>query len=281
LPDPYARRCYACGQALYRKPPRVLGEENRIGANLLPIDRWMLDRLQPERKRSILGRNKYTPPVAWHGRFATSARTPELEPAVGGETHAIAARVEPDVPTYQVAQSVDYDDTPQQPATVGALALDVFVQPMHAPEPMPAPPVAEPVLDEPPADTVFAPPTYVAPSPAPVFESPAEPQGFLAPPPVPAPAPQSRPVVSHEELEPDVRALVDELYLQARAELSGSDAVFGAPSAPFVNDTPALDADPVTAPVLEEPAPDVAASEPETPSRRGWVPAAFFDEQNP
>ena len=112
LPDPYAKRCFACGQALYRRPPQVLGEEHRIGANLLPIDRWMLDRLQPERRRSLFGRNRDLPPVAWHGRFAPSARTPELEPACGADT-------------------LD-DDSPQPPATVGALELDVFVQPPPA-----------------------------------------------------------------------------------------------------------------------------------------------------
>lgn len=233
-----------CGQALYRKPPRVLGEENRIGANLLPIDRWMLDRLEPERKRGLFGRKRNTPPVAWHGRFATSARTPELEPAMASEFIEPAAQVEPELPTYSVATTPDYDDTPQQPATVGALALDMFVQPIHAAEPL----VEPPVVDAEPAHETE--PLYVPPA---------------------APAPPARDVVSHEELEPEVRALVDDLYKQARAELSGSDSI-GAPAASYVTDTPALGAETVSAPLLEEPAP-------ESSTRTGWHPAAYYDEQ--
>jgi hypothetical protein len=255
LPDPYARKCSTCGQALYRKPPRVLGEENRIGANLLPIDRWMLDRLQPERKRGLFNRGRHTPPVAWHGRFATSARTPELEPAMAGEVMAPAAHVEPELPTYAVATTPDYDDTPQQPATVGALALDMFVQPMHAPDPVVEPPVVEPpVVDDESADQ------------AQTFDD-AE---FYAAP--AAPAARTRDVVSHEELEPEVRALVDDLYQQARAELSGNDSI-GAPATSFVTDTPALGAETVSAPLLEQPA---AESE---PGRSSWHPAAYFDDQ--
>jgi hypothetical protein len=238
-----------CGQALYRKPPRVLGEENRIGNTLLPIDRWMLDRLQPERKRGFFNRRN-TPPVAWHGRFATSARTPELEPAIAGEVMAPAAQAEPELPTYSVATTPDYDDTPQQPATVGALALDMFVQPMHAPEPI----VEPPVVDDEPADE------------APTFDPPAS---YVAP---PAPAAPAHEVVSHEELEPEVRALVDDLYQQARAELSGSDSI-GAPATSYVNDTPALGAETVSAPLLEQPAED------SEPGRTGWHPAAFYDDK--
>jgi hypothetical protein len=261
LPDPYARKCSTCGQALYRKPPRVLGEENRLGANLLPIDRWMLDRLEPERKRSLFRRTKHTPPVAWHGRFATGARTPELEPAIASEVMAPAAQREPELPTYSVATTPDYDDTPQQPATVGALALDMFVQPMHTPEPIVEPPVVEPpVVDDEPADEA---------QPLDFLDEPA----FYTPP-VAAPAEPAMPardVVSHEELEPEVRALVDDLYQQARAELSGSDSI-GAPATSYVTDTPALGAETVSAPLLEEP---VADSD---PSRRGWHPAASFDD---
>jgi hypothetical protein len=264
LPDPYARKCKTCGQALYRKPPRVLGEENRIGANLLPIDRWMLDRLQPERKRSIFSRNRHTPPVAWDGRFATAARTPELEPSMAGEMMAPAATVEPELPTYTVSTAPDYDDTPQQPATVGALALDMFVQPMHAPEPILEPaaePVPVPVLDEPLAEEA-------------IVDAP-EKQAYVAPPaPAPTPAP-TQPVVSHEELEPEVRALVDDLYQQARAELSGSDSIFGAPATSFVTDTPALGVEDVSAPVLEQ----TLMPEPtEGPNRSGWHPAAFYED---
>jgi hypothetical protein len=279
LPDPYAKRCFACGQSLYRRPPKVLGEEHRIGANLLPIDRWMLDRLQPERRRSLFGRNRNLPPVAWHGRFATSARTPELEPAYGADMPA-AARVspEPTIPAYD-PMTPDYDDTPQQPATVGALALDIFVQPNAAPETViPEPVLVEPLPDEDALDAFFG--TPVAP-----YSNEPEPELFAAPP-VPPPAPpapvvRARPVVPHEELDPEVRALVDELYEQARAELSGTETIdspaydesrFGA------DDSIAPDA-PV--PTTEPPhADDVAAPHDDaTRARRGWVPAAFMNEQ--
>jgi hypothetical protein len=166
LPDPYAHRCFACGQTRSRRPPQVLGEEHRIGANLLPIDRWMLDRLRPEPRRRLFGRNRHLPPVAWHGRFATSARPPECEPAWGADTPAAArVRSEPLRPAYDPV--TPDDETPQPPATVGALALDVFVRP------------------------------------------------------APAAGAGARSVVAHEELDPEVRALVDELYERARAELSG------------------------------------------------------------
>ncbi|GIU89082.1 MAG: hypothetical protein KatS3mg010_0181 [Acidimicrobiia bacterium] len=38
LPDPTARRCPMCAQHLRRRRPRVLGEEHRVGARMLPID---------------------------------------------------------------------------------------------------------------------------------------------------------------------------------------------------------------------------------------------------
>jgi len=46
LPDPATRRCHTCRQRLRRRRPRVLGEEHRIGAKLLPIDRALNERLR-------------------------------------------------------------------------------------------------------------------------------------------------------------------------------------------------------------------------------------------
>ena len=67
LPDARANRCPNCGQNIRRRPPKVLGEDTRIGATNLPIDRWMLDRLHND------GRGRHAlPPVAWHGKFTTS-----------------------------------------------------------------------------------------------------------------------------------------------------------------------------------------------------------------
>jgi hypothetical protein len=143
LIDPYARRCTSCGQALHRRPPRVLGEEHRTGANLLPIDRHMLDRIQGNSKRGIRRRGRTAPPVAWHGRFTTTSQPPG--PA----------------PEFAPAEWTPID-----------VALPSDAESIAAP--------ASPDLD--------------------------------------------RAVVSYEALEPEVRALVDDLYNQARAELADTIA---------------------------------------------------------
>jgi hypothetical protein len=120
LVDPTPRRCPCCRQNVRRRRPKVLGEETRIGSTLLPIDRWMLARLNTKRSHTA-------PDIA-----APPSPLPE--------------------PTEVV------------PATVGALALDVYTRPVRP--------------------------------------------------------------------EADVRALVDQLYEQARAELSGNDVGFFTPSSP-------------------------------------------------
>ena len=126
LPDPRTRRCPMCGEGLRRRHPRVLGEDRRLAASVLPVDRFLLDRLHAEP-----GRLRGAAPVA--GRA-----TPIVAP---------------------------------------------------------------------------------------------------------------RPVVAHRELEPEVRALIDELYEQARIELSGNDA------------------------------PRAESSSPAPPrSRPGWSPAFVRDE---
>jgi hypothetical protein len=165
LPDAPVRRCPSCGQSLRRRGPRVLGEGTRIGTSTLPIDRWMLDRLEPKGRT----RGRELPPVPWDGRFTTP---PIAEP----DLPAIAAPV---------------------PA---ARPLDVYAD-------------ASP--------TITMPEAPLAPAP-------------LAP----------RPQPIHEELRPDVRALIDELYEQARAELAGETVGFFAPVAQA----------PVDEPVINEPA---------------------------
>ncbi|HET9727894.1 MAG TPA: hypothetical protein VFR41_00660 [Acidimicrobiia bacterium] len=174
MANPNAHRCHLCGQALYRRAPRVLGEEHRIGANLLPIDRHMIDRIYGEPKRGLLRRKRAGAPVAWQGRFTT---TPASEPAARIETPPFepiapsAPPIEAPLPRYEPAV-VDVEDPfpadePMQP-TVDALGLDVFVRPN---------------------------------------------------------------VVEHGELDPDVRALVDDLYAQAHAELApGESATTQAPA---------------------------------------------------
>ncbi len=209
LPDAPVRRCPACRQRLRRRRHRVLGEDTRIGASSLPIDRWMLDRLDAEG----VTRGRALPPVAWHGRF-TSTR-PE-------------APVVPDAP-------------------------------MPEPEPEPE---AEALTPPPPPPTV---------APAP-------------------PAPRPQPV--HDELDPEVRALIDELYDQARAEVSGNDVAFFAPVAePPVVAPPVVEPPVVEPPAAPQPEPDPArppsrppaapnASSVERPARArtGWVAAIQMDE---
>ncbi len=234
LPDAHVRRCNSCGQALRRRQPRVLGDEHRIGARILPIDRWMLDRLQGEPRR----RRAATPDrVPWHGRFAPSPRSaePDLVMPPAAVPPMGAARVaEPPTAAAPAVDAMFVDappvarnlpanppdaDTPafgaavvettmpgveETPAAITARDLDLFVAPTP-PAPAPAVPAGQQVPEAiaPPALPVVAPPPT-----APIAA---------------APFPTPRPIVTHEELDPEVRALVDELYEQARAELSGID----------------------------------------------------------
>jgi hypothetical protein len=119
-----------------------------------------------------------------------------------------------------------------------------------------------------------------------------------------------RPIVSHASLDPEVRALVDELYEQARAEMSGADLSFDDPVAEIpVAETgapvyepemrlptrePVIDVHlPEPAPAAEPPVPPAAPSASATsavgdviaPSngssetRGGWVPAFIAEDQ--
>jgi hypothetical protein len=277
---------------------------------MLPVDRWMVERLYGEHRRK-----RTMPPAAWHGRFTPSPasaepevqRPPVMEPPapnpiepslrdVGDEFDALADLSEP------ITAEMVLDEQP--PATVDALHLDMFVAPAsaeapEAPEalsdPSPTPPV---VPDEA--------PEFILPS----FES------SVAPPPA-APPVTPRPIVSHESLDPEVRALVDELYEQARAEMSGADLSFDEPVAetpvtetsvpePPVSEPemrpptgePVIDVhlpepEPAPAPTPEPPVPPAAPSASSTSavgdviapangaseSRGGWVPAFVAEDQ--
>ncbi len=162
LADARAPRCPHCRQRLRRKRPRILGENTRIGAANLPVDRWMLERLHRD------------------------------EPA----------------------------------STVGALALGAYTHPVTAP-PRPAPQVAS--------------------------------------------ATATRSGVPHDDLDPDVRAIVDDLYERARAELSGTELSFFTPAEPIE-------------PVEHDPSrrdPEPPADPPAPPQApRGWVPAFTTDERD-
>ena len=219
LVDPTARRCPHCRHNQRRRRPIVLGEATRIGATALPIDRWMIERLNTEGSR----RSRQTlPPVAWHGKFTTS---PLAEPDFSATPSPVATPFAPPAGVQPVAAPPEPllpPEEPARPATVGALALDVYTRPLTS---------------------------------APEREAELEPPDVA---PVPALA---KPTPLHE-LAPDVRTLVEELYEQARAELSGNDLAF---FMPIEHDDDEEDVGP---PDLDAPTTD-----PRPPSGSGWVPA--------
>lgn len=258
----------------------MLGEDTRIGASHLPVDRWMLERLHGSshgRRRSSL------PPVAWHGKFTT---TPLAEPDFSATPSPVATPLAPPTVAAPTTRPDDAEIEIDTPATVGALALDVYTRPISP---------AEEEIEEAP---VIAPgPELALAEVAPVIETdgiptyevPVVTEPEAAAPTMPRPVP-------HEELDPDVRALVDELYQQARAELSGNDLAFfapidddeprppeadGAPVEPTVDVAPA----PTPAPIMNEPGPARAPIAPVAPqatpptARGGWVPAFTPNER--
>jgi hypothetical protein len=171
----------------------------------------MLDRLHGEQGR---GRRRALTPVAWHGRFVPSPASAEpdlvLPPVMEPPAPApIAPSVPVDEAATDVIETLDVgvlEDEHETPATVSPLDLDMFIAPAsHRDIPVPEAPPVRPVEVEP------EPPTaHLAP-----------------PPPVVTPRP-----IAHEALEPEVRALVDDLYEQARAELSGFDTGFDSTAEP-------------------------------------------------
>jgi hypothetical protein len=258
LADNDATRCPQCRQSLRRKRPRVLGEETRIGASFLPIDRWMLDRLHSDghgRGRASL------PPLAWHGRFTTS---PLAAPAFASTPPPVGAPLPPPSAPPQGTEPTPI--TPpvdeQPPATVGALALDVYTRPVSYTEPA----IAEDddARDDRDGDGEIARP----------------PVAMWTPPSTPL-ATAIRPVVPHEELDPDVRALVDDLYEQARVELSGNDVAFFAPVDHEHDEPMVFEAQPLLPSLETRPAaPATPPASPEPPrARGGWIPAITTDER--
>jgi hypothetical protein len=256
LVDARATRCPNCKQSLRRKRPRVLGEETRLHAANLPLDRWMLARLYNDGRR-----RQSLPPVAWHGRFTTS---PLAEPAFASTPSPIATPLAPPSAPDPVTEpaSITPPEEPPAPATIGALALDVYTHPVATPEPGPVD-ADDHDHDH---DEIEGPPPVATWTP-------------------PAPLAVSRPVVPHEDLDPDVRAIVDDLYEQARAELSGTDLTFFAPiehDEPIVESQSAVvEAEPIVVEAEPEPRPrrTIASQPPRT--RGGWVPAFTPDERRP
>jgi hypothetical protein len=190
----------------------VLGEERRIGADPLPIDRWMIERLHGESGRRP--RRSTLPPVAWHGRFAPSVRSAEPD-------LVLPPVIEPPAATTAPPSAM--------PASFGALDL------WGAHEPQPR------------TEQTITP----------------------------------RPIMPHSQLDPEVRALVDDLYDQARAELSGGELL------PEPAYEPPVVSEPTT--VVEPPADPTPSANDTTAitgnghaerlARSGWVPAFVAEEQ--
>jgi hypothetical protein len=290
LPDAYAKRCGTCGQGLHRRrnrAPKVLGEEHRLVGKQLPVDRWMLERLYGEHRR----KRTQMPPVAWHGRFAPSPasaepdvqRPPVMEPPapnpiepspiapalrhLGHEIDALGDLASPDV-TETIA--VDALVEEQTPATVDALHLDMFVAP--------APPEAPDACAEEPETPPVRPADVAAAAAAPITVEPVT----------------ARPIQTHESLDPEVRALVDDLYEQARAEMSGLDVSFDEPARPVDIDIapepePASEPEPPAPPAPPTPSgpsasattsvvADVVPQNGSPTARSGWVPAFLADD---
>ena len=309
--EPRAPRCPSCGQNIRRRKPVVLGDDHRKGA-YLPVDRWMLARLHAEGPRA----RRHIAPVAWHGKFETS---PLAEPDFAAMPSPVATALAPPTvvePEPELAAlQIDTEPAEAPTPTVGALALDAYTRP--------APNVTDDergdgttefaAIEE---DTTGFRATELAPEatvvavpeatvPADVDDEPridaAEPVAPMAYAPEPLPAVPTGPAmprpVPHEELDPEVRALVDDLYEQARQELSGNnDMAFFAPFGDHNDlvdivryEPPVLQAEPEPDPVIvntidplppvaaEEPAPQQQASE-TARSRRGWQPAFVTDD---
>jgi hypothetical protein len=222
----------------------VLGEDTRIGTSFLPVDRWMLDRLDAEGGR----RGRKLPPVAWHDRFPTTPRDETDHDETSAPTRAAAALevYDTEVPATITEPEAPLELYTEVPATsTEAEALLVDDAPMPEPEPEPEPEVVAPA----------------PPAPAP-------------------PAPRPQPI--HQELDPDVRALIDELYEQARAELSGDEVGFFAPVAPAPADPPLNEplaneqlVDEIVAepPAGETAPPNGSAVKRPSRARSGWVAA--------
>ena len=137
LTDAGVARCPACGQRLRRRQPRVLGEERRLEAKQLPVDRWMLERLHGGQPRT--GRPRPIAPLAWHGRFSATPPA-ELEP-VAVTTAVIVAHdaLDPEVRTL-VDDLYDRARAEVSGTSVHETPADGWVAAYVAEEPPPADP---------------------------------------------------------------------------------------------------------------------------------------------
>jgi hypothetical protein len=244
-----------CGQALRRRRPRVLGEEHRPGARMLPIERALHERLHgtPARGR----KQRYAPPPwaeAYRANTVAATVTIERQAAAGGG----------DTNRGGVATLT----APPAPFDVETLAAPT-APPPYVEEPTPIDIQSYLSSFEPHGDDVMLDERVDAPTPD-ATRALAD-DGFVAPPPVdvtpPAPVyvePEPAYEIEPGPLDPEVQALVDDLYRKARAEIVGS---FDGMESELVPEVPAYEE-----PTHEQPPTDA-------PRRRGWVPAVLADRR--
>jgi hypothetical protein len=243
--DLRARRCGTCGKRLRASELRTLGDDTRLTATQLPIDRWMLDRVHAGAGAM--------PPVPWHGRFAPV--TPELAGATVADTAPPPATsspfppTAPEAPSSPIAAPSDLG-SPVAPSPAPVAPADdrelrwVRPKPVRheasddaqgaaqnrdrqaAPETAPKSPSADALgleqytrMDSPATE----PPTWRTKRPFDAFMAAPAPSADVAP-----PADVAAPLL-REQVDPAVRALVEDLYEQARAELAGEAARTAAP----------------------------------------------------
>jgi len=269
LGDPTSRRCTQCGQRLRRKNPRVLGEENRPGAKMLPIERAMHDRLHGHAAKGR--RSSFHQPPPWMERYQLTA-------------HAAASVAVAHGDQLRGGGGVDTMEPPRPAAR-------------HAAPPAPPMPTTPPEFEFEPEHSAldiesylanFEPPaaTTIAPAPDTIVRD-DEPETFEAfdtsgfqldnepeihvdvfAPLLADPEPEAEFALDPGPLDPEVQALVDDLYKKARAEIVGT---FESPVIidPVVEMNDALIAAPES--IDERP--------PSGPRRRGWVPAVLADRK--
>ena len=235
-----------CGQALRRRRPRVLGEENRPGARMLPIERALHERLHgtPARGR----KTRYAAPP-WAEAYRANAvhvsvRVRHEAEMSGGDSSGggVATLTAPpatfDFDQHAAPIAPPYVEEPQ-PLDIqsylssfephaGDVAVDEHVD---APAPEATSALVDDYVTAPPPPVDVAPPAPVYVEPEPTYE------------------------IESGPLDPEVQALVDDLYRKARAEIVGSfDDMESELMPEAVADEPPLE-----------------QSQYEAPRRRGWV----------
>ncbi|MGQ0826594.1 MAG: hypothetical protein ACT4OX_16460 [Actinomycetota bacterium] len=226
----------------------MLGEEHRQGATLLPIERAMNERLHGSTgtgRRSA----RHDPPV-WVDQYHATARTEVATRAAGdvASTHGVGTLVAPTAPARR-----DEPPTPSAlaPGEAEPPTLDIeqylatFEPPALAPHDTGTRVIDPDVPSEPEARADIE----LAPERDALAHAPPEPDFAIDPGP----------------LDPEVQALVDDLYRKARAEIVGTF------ESPVHIDTVTEFADPTGARTDERPS--------SGPRRRGWVPAVLADRK--